>query len=492
MNRSEYLVEIRYQESDLARFIIGIQVLLSLLALIVTPMTMAAVLKSTLHVNARILLTRSEERKISSLEEFGSEVSDRSVSCWKNQCNIESDFSMSSLPNSFFTKFKTVLGDLIAKLSVRIAFSDGPEITQQESDFAGKEGRRCRQKIGSDKPTGKRKEHRQEAIWASKDFGDKALLSLPIVLLLAITISLGGRDAYLGSESVFDIAGIACASGTLLIALERTIATFLYRTYETKSHAWIGYLLMSIPVLCMTSPGFHELAWDEAAKLSNFKTPDSPMPEFKRTDKHMYEEDRWFLGSSVWVLNLTTTEEESLVNTCDLQPAPMNELILCTFLTTQIITLLLFTIICILNRRKLTRQEGIYQRLAAIYQLKENINTTALMLPIALINAALYAVHVVAIAFFDRLFSEALSVSETNLLIVRARLVHYAYLLKSTTAIFALCISFIVVRQNYSIRKIIFKWLHMKTRINVVEPSPLDGGYVYFRALQEQWALAAR
>ncbi|KHN87749.1 Serpentine receptor class alpha/beta-14 [Toxocara canis] len=352
MNRSEYLVEIRYQESDLARFIIGIQVLLSLLALIVTPMTMAAVLKSTLHVNARILLT-----------------------------------------SELFSAVMAAIGAIFLPIH----------------DFY------------------------------TLTFYSNTLANAHHLLY--------SRHFCLKMNSVFDIAGIACASGTLLIALERTIATFLYRTYETKSHAWIGYLLMSIP---------------------------------------------WFLGSSVWVLNLTTTEEESLVNTCDLQPAPMNELILCTFLTTQIITLLLFTIICILNRRKLTRQEGIYQRLAAIYQLKENINTTALMLPIALINAALYAVHVVAIAFFDRLFSEALSVSETNLLIVRARLVHYAYLLKSTTAIFALCISFIVVRQNYSIRKIIFKWLHMKTRINVVEPSPLDGGYVYFRALQEQWALAAR
>ncbi|KHN85890.1 hypothetical protein Tcan_16317 [Toxocara canis] len=174
-----------------------------------------------------------------------------------------------------------------------------------------------------------------------------------------------------GLKKLYTAGGMAVVMSTVFMTIERLVATCLYKTYQRRSHKWMGIALSLL--LCTLDDGHLRVQGTRYQLNENINTTRLMIPivTINAALVLSYSAAYAFFFPS---LNQNTNITKELHNSIN-EYAPVAEF-LCTL------------------------DDGHLRVQGTRYQLNENINTTRLMIPIVTINAALVLSYSAAYAFF--------------------------------------------------------------------------------------------
>ncbi|VDM24999.1 unnamed protein product [Toxocara canis] len=238
-----------------------------------------------------------------------------------------------------------------------------------------------------------------------------------------------------GLKKLYTAGGMAVVMSTVFMTIERLVATCLYKTYQRRSHKWMGIALSLL--LWMTFIHSWFFVPDQGDTVDHF------------CDPGMY----------------------------DIHFAKIVDTVL---LVLQVVAVLTFC----------TLDDGHLRVQGTRYQLNENINTTRLMIPIVTINAALVLSYSAAYAFFFPSLNQNTNITKElhNSINEYAPVAEFLILLMPVvTSAFIFCIPLL----SAHIRRSLFRLTGLRhcfqdssNRIDSVEQAATR---IYFEMLEKQW-----
>ncbi|VDM25144.1 unnamed protein product [Toxocara canis] len=270
--------------------------------------------------------------------------------------------------------------------------------------------------------------------------------SLPILAYLKEVQHTFCRFPGNGLKKLYNAGGMTVVMSTVFMAIERLVATCLYKTYQRRSHKWMGIALSVL--LWMTF--IH--SW--------FFVPDQGDTVYHFCDPGMY----------------------------DIHFAKVADIVL---LVLQVVAVLTFVGLWHRNKRLTCTLDDRHLRVQDTrYQLKENINTTRLMIPIVTINAVLVLSYSVTYAIFFPSLGQNASITKELLNSINqyAPVAEFLILLMPVvTSAFIFCIPLL----SAHIRRSLFRLTGLRhcfqdssNRIDSVEQAATR---IYFEMLEKQW-----